>query len=630
MAPSPPKTDQALALLAAGKLAQARSLITRAIQASPADPAPVDAMRALCIAEGNLKQAHYFATRALALAPHHPTCLANLAALDSALGDFPLAISRARTALALEPPNAQAHAALLGALLTTGRYADALAAATTATAHFPNHRDFAIKHAAALLHLGLADEAVPILSKAQIADPDDRELAEMLCTVSNYASAQVVSPARSFAIHRAFGRLADAAPVAPLRRPAARPPDRPGAGSRLRIGFISPDFRAHSVATFALPLISRLTQPAHALDVFCYNTSPPSRADATTQAFRHAVTPGRFRESARLGSVALAEQIAADDLHILIDLAGLTQGHRLDALRHRPAPVQVTYLGYPSTTGCGFIDARLVDALSDPPTHPPTYPPNHPPAPPNSATSPQHASAVTIPVESLPSRSTERLDRPWPCFLCLGPPDPATLPPVSRSARKTTDEIVFGSFNALTKVTGAVLAAWARFLSATPGSRLIIKASELTSPDVQDFTRQRAQNAGIDPARLELRGRAASTAHHLAAYADIDIALDTFPYNGATTTCEALLMGVPVLTPPGDRHAARVGASILHAVGAPQWVISSQAHLPETLKILAASHAEAVSARQSLRNRVLRSPLCDADSFADTFAAWARATAARA
>ena len=164
------KLDVALGLIAQGKFAQARLTLMRLVQAVPADPAPLDAMRALCSAEGDINRAHYFAQRTLSLAPGHAGFMANLAGLECALGDFPAAVARAQSAIAIDAQRPQAHAALIGALLSLGHYADALAAAELATTVFPGDGDFAVKHAAALLHLGLADLAMPILARVQLAE----------------------------------------------------------------------------------------------------------------------------------------------------------------------------------------------------------------------------------------------------------------------------------------------------------------------------------------------------------------------------------------------------------------------------------------------------------------------------
>jgi len=217
---------------------------------------------------------------------------------------------------------------------------------------------------------------------------------------------------------------------------------------------------------------------------------------------------------------------------VLVELSGHTHAHSLGTFALAPAPVQITYLGYPNTTGMSRINARFVDAHTDPDGD---------------------------------EFATERLIRLPGCFLCFTPPKDA--PDVEDLPKSGDNAVTFGSFNAIQKLSDACVALWSRVLLANPGSRLVLKANALADERLRGDVVARFVAAGIEPSRVVPLPPKATAREHLAAYSQIDIALDAYPYHGTTTTCEALWMGVPVVSRIGDRHASRVGATLLHAVG---------------------------------------------------------------
>ena len=318
--------------------------------------------------------------------------------------------------------------------------------------------------------------------------------------------------ARKFALPHAF-----------RHQPAStdKDPDR-----RLRIGFISPDLRAHSVSYFLLPLLRHLDRAQLEIFAYAYVASPDRMTDTLRAETDH------WQNVWGSSDDQIASAIRADRIDILVDLAGHTSDHRLLVLARRPAPVQATYLGYPNTTGMATVDWRIVDRITDPPG--------------------SEASAV------------ERLMRLERCFLAY---EPFEYPDIAEPPCLKNGFVTFGSFNNVAKINSSVLGLWAAILDAVPDSRLILK-HDLTHDAV---VRARISNAfvshGVDPGRIELLGRAHDRVEHLGTYARIDVALDTFPYGGTTTTCEALWMGVPVVTLAGTSHASRVGASLLDSVG---------------------------------------------------------------
>jgi predicted O-linked N-acetylglucosamine transferase (SPINDLY family) len=262
----------------------------------------------------------------------------------------------------------------------------------------------------------------------------------------------------------------------------------------------------------------------------------------------------------------------------------------------KPAPVQVSWLGYPSTTGLAAIDWRISDAIVEPPGG---------------------ADAL----------SSERVMRLPDGFHCFQPP--AEAPPVGPAPGNASGgaggRITFGSLNTFAKLSPATLRLWAQILAAVPTARLLLKDSRIHDPTTARHHRERFAAAGIDPARLDILPRAAGTAAHLAAYGRIDVALDPFPYNGTTTTCEALWMGVPVIALAGDRHAARVGASLLHRVGLDDLVTADPDAYVAAAVALARDPAHIATLRGGLRARMQASPLCDGSAFARAMEAAYRA-----
>jgi predicted O-linked N-acetylglucosamine transferase (SPINDLY family) len=275
----------------------------------------------------------------------------------------------------------------------------------------------------------------------------------------------------------------------------------------------------------------------------------------------------------------VVELIRADGIDILVDLAGHTAGNRLLVFARRPAPVQVSWLGYPGTTGLVAMTHRLTDAHADPP-------------------------GMT---EALHSESLVRLPRSAWCFSAL---DSAPVAP------RPHREIVFGCFNNFAKVTDPMLRLWAQILAAVPGSSLLLKSSAFAEKVTCERVHGLFLAEGIAPERILLRDKVESQAEHLALYQEMDIALDTYPYHGTTTTCEALWMGVPVVTMEGMSHRSRVGVSLLTNVGLGQLIAASPEEYVRIATSVAGDLPELEATRRTLRERMMDSPLMDAPRFA--------------
>jgi predicted O-linked N-acetylglucosamine transferase (SPINDLY family) len=341
---------------------------------------------------------------------------------------------------------------------------------------------------------------------------------------------------------------------------------------RLRVGYVSPDFNRHSVAYFIESVLAN--HDRRLVEIYCYYNN--TLVDSVTQRFM--ALSDHWIVCCSLSDTQLAERIKNDGIDILVDLAGHTANNRLPVFARKPAPVQISYLGYPASTGLTAMDYRLTDIYADP-------------------------------VCDDTSEYTEKLLRLPTTFLCYCPPDDA--PSVSESPARKNGFVTFGSFNALPKITPSVVACWSRILQAQPEARMIIKTGGLG--DLK--TRRNMQNLffqhGISDERLYLFAKDENFNQHLLRYNDVDICLDTFPYNGTTTTCEALWMGVPTISIRGARHAARVGASLLTNVGLEQLIVADEDEYCRLAVQLSADISVIESLRAGLRRRVTESPLLD-------------------
>jgi predicted O-linked N-acetylglucosamine transferase (SPINDLY family) len=278
----------------------------------------------------------------------------------------------------------------------------------------------------------------------------------------------------------------------------------------------------------------------------------------------------------------LASAIRDDAIDILVELSGHTKGQRLQALVRRPAPVQVTYLGYPNTTGLPQIDFRITDSRADPPGE---------------------SDRLHV----------ERLIRLPECFLCYTPPETPTEVHASPVARN--GYITFGSFNNCAKISATTIALWARVLSALPNSKLLIKSWGLLDPGLRLLLVERFREAGIPAGRIQVAPPTASHREHMDNYSEVDIALDTFPYHGTTTTLDALWMGVPVVTLAGDRHLSRVGVSILSALALDQLIAQTPEDYLDKATGLASDLSRLTELRGTLRGRLASSRVTDGQRF---------------
>jgi predicted O-linked N-acetylglucosamine transferase (SPINDLY family) len=406
--------------------------------------------------------------------------------------------------------------------------------------------------------------AIRSLRRALELRPDWLQARSSLLLLLSYD--ETCGHAELFREHAAFG-IGQSNKAAPLQEAPVSGAEIP---QPLRIGFVSADFRSHSIARLLLPVLQNLDRSAFEIHAFSNNRED----DELTGRFR-ALIP-HWHGIRGMSDLAAAELIRASGIHVLVDLSGHTDGHRLGVFARRPAPVQVTWFGYLATTGLAQMDYKITDARVDPP----------------GLTEPQYSEKLIRLPGSL-----------W-CYQPIGPTPDVAPPPALASGRVT-----FGSFNNPLKIGPGVAAAWSRILNMVGGSRLLLKGRYLRSAEAKRALESLFVRHGIQPARLDIR---AQSSDYLAEYADVDVALDTFPYNGGITTCDALWMGVPVVTLAGNSHAGRVGVSLLTSVGMPGLIAAAQDEYVEAAVELAGDTARLAELRGALRSRMAASPLMDA------------------
>ncbi|MBM3574047.1 MAG: hypothetical protein FJX52_17055, partial [Alphaproteobacteria bacterium] len=361
--------------------------------------------------------------------------------------------------------------------------------------------------------------------------------------------------------HRSWGARHEGLPRA---RPARR-----ARSSRIRVGYVSPDLCRHSISYFAEPLLER--HDRRAVEVFCY--ADVKQPDDMTERFEHHASG--WRSVVGWDDEAVAEKIRMDEIDVLVDLAGHTGDNRLGVFAMRPAPVQIAWLGYPFSTGLTAIDAMIGDHLLMPPG-------------------------------STALEQIWRLDRPWVCYRAPSyAPDVTPVPAIRRGYA------TFGCFSNLAKINPHVVDVWAEILRRVPSARLVINNRWFADATIGESWRARFRHHDIQDDRVDF----VATAPHdatLAYYAQIDVALDTFPFNGLTVTSEALWAGVPVVTlATSDRFVGRMGAALLDAIGLNRLIATTRGQYVEAATSLALDTDVLQVLRAGLRTRMSGSPLAD-------------------
>jgi predicted O-linked N-acetylglucosamine transferase (SPINDLY family) len=551
-----------------GEFDSAIAVYGRALAGGPTGPHAADLYHNLGMAlhhTGRLDEAIDALRQASSLRPGRFESFNQLAVVLRERGRLDDAITAARQATTLAPASADAHNNLGIALWEKGQIDEAVAALRRAIDLAPDFGAAYDNLGSALADGGRIEEAVECYHQAARLDPRSSVVENLLHTLHFHPDYD----AHVIAHEHAEWNSKFARPLAAQRAPHTneRSPDR-----RLRIGYVSPDLRQHPVGRFIMPLLAN--HDRERFEVFCYTDL--TRPDPLTEKLKQ--NTNTWRVTCGLTDEALADLIRHDRIDILVDLAMHMNGTRMLAFARKPAPVQVTYLAYCSTTGLETMDYRFTDAFLDPPGMD----------------------------ESIYSEKSIRLKTYW----CYDPPPIA--PPVAPLPVPTGGHVTFGSFNNFGKVSRAALTTWMRVMAGVPGSHLILHAGEGSH-------RQRVLNqfgdAGIDPDRLHFFAKLPAD-QYLHQYDRIDIALDPFPYPGGTTTCDALWMGAPVVTLAGPTGASRGGVSILSNVGLRDLIADTPDHYVQIATELAANIPRLAELRSTMRDRMKRSALMDAPGFA--------------
>lgn len=513
--------------------------------------------------------------RAIAIDPQSWEAHNNLGVLCRMMRRLDEAIAHLKRAHELAPNDPVTEANLSHALLNLGQLSQADDHARSILRRFPEHPDGWLMHGFALAQQARADDAVEAFIRAHaLSSPPSNAM------LSNALFASMYSDQRSAAdivtLHREL--------AARIRPPAmqtttgectvtatlpAHSRDR-DAQRRLRVGFVSADLRRHPVATFFEPVLEQLDRDR--IETLCYFTG--EEGDAVTARLRQQAQ--HWRDCAGHSDAQLLDRIRADAPDILIDLAGHTACNRLAVFRARPAPVQATWIGYPGTTGLPEMDWLIADDMLCPPGS-----------------------------DALYSERVYRL--PGTAWRYRAPAD---APDVAPAPMLRNGFITFGSYNNLPKLSDRTLRLWACALQAVPGARLRLKALAFADQTTREATRERFAAFGLSPDHLQIEPPSPPD-QFLGSYADIDIALDPLPYNGGTTSCEALWMGVPVVTLAGASFCARMTASFASSIGLGELIAGNEQDYVAIARRLANHGDRLATLRGGLRESMRHSPLCD-------------------
>jgi predicted O-linked N-acetylglucosamine transferase (SPINDLY family) len=504
--------------------------------------------------------------QALAIDPAFVPAQNNLGVLLDAQGRVEEAAECFQRTLELRPEDPLLHNNLGHLLVKQGKLAEGLSQIDEALRIKSDYFEAHLNRGMVLYEQARIDEAAASYRQAMTLQPDSADAHSRLLFISNYDPA---IPARELFIeHKRWDEQYTKRIARQWFYDNDRDPNRP-----LRVGYVSPDFRLSPLARFIEPILTH--HDPKAVETYCYSdVVTPDQVTSRSQSLAR-----QWRATSHLNDDQLAQQIHSDRIDILVDLAGHGARNRLLVFARKPAPVQVSYLGYPNTTGLKAIDHRLTDAVADPPNE--------------------------------PSFWTEDLVRLSGSMSCFQPP--VDVPDVSPLPARRVGRLTFGSLHNLARLNPKVLDLWCRVLQAVPRARMLIGRHTLSGDTKNYFERQlidRQIGHRVRLQQIELVGES-----HLATYQHIDISLDTFPWSGHTTACESLWMGVPMLTLSGDRHAGRLVASTLTSLGLTDWIARTPDEFVNLAVRMSQDFIRLSELRSRLRGRMQQSPLCDGPRF---------------
>lgn len=571
-----------LAELQSGRAAPAAELIARAIAAAPSVPDYRVTLGSALHAGGRTENALLALAAAVALAPPRAEAHGLRGTLQAAGKNRAGAIASYDAALALNPDLAETQYNRANALQGLGRLDEAVAGYERALACLPIGAPFAADAwsnlGSVLFAQGRLDEAIAAYRRLLHLRPGHGDAER---TLLQWLNLQPQADAMAMRRARADWCLRHAQGFAAAPHGNARDPER-----RLRVGYVAgPTLFASTHALTVLPMMQAHDRAA--VEIVTYSDLAMDREDAYTRQYE--ATSGRWRRTHGLDDAAFADLVRTDGIDVLVDIVGHLGGPRFLALARRPAPVQIAAF-VTGTSGLDAMDWALADPLLVPPEH--------------------------------EGHFTERILRVPLAYLYrpMYQAEPAAAPPCLAQGY-----ITFGSLNGLVKVTEPVVALWSRVLGAVPGSRMLVKGNAFSAAPARERYLAMFARHGIASDRIELRGWTQGFQEHLRALDEIDVVLDSFPYSGVTTTCEALWMGVPAVVLAGDRACGRYGLTLLSAIGLGEAVAATPEDFVAKAAALAADRDRLVDWRRGLRARMAASPLCDAVGFARSVEAAYRA-----
>ncbi len=545
------------------RLPEAESLLNRAVRENPA--AIPCAMR-LAITKAKLGknvEAGNLLEQILKKEPRHAEAWRVLGFVKTVLGSPDEGLRCQQRAVECGPADAASLYQLGESLFLAHRYPESLKCQDQAIQTDPKMAKAHSGRAMALHGLNRIKEAVAAYDRAIELAPGHFNARSYRLMDLHYLSG--IPRERMFAEHVEFGRAVDKGKARLFSNVAD--PTR-----KIRLAILSPDLRTHSVTYFIEPLLHRLDP--NEFELLLYHDHHV--VDHVSERLRKRAA--LWRHVVGIADSEVERMILADAPDVLVELAGHTGFNRLPMLAQRVAPVQISYLGYPDTTGVPAIDYRLVDAISDP-------------------------------VGEADDYSTETLVRLTPTAWTYQPPIDAPLP--ARKGDEAFQGVVFGCFNNFAKFSIELLESWSRLLRRVSNAKLVLKPAGQFDPSLGGELNDALEARGVSRDRVQILANTPEVRDHLALYDRIDVALDTFPYHGTTTTCEALWMGVPVISRRGDRHASRVGASLLTAIGHPEWIAETWDEYIEKAAALISDPIPLAHLRAHLREEVQCSPLLD-------------------
>lgn len=563
----PAPLQQALQLSQAGNHAEAEKVCKQALSTDPSDARIWCHLGTCYLSMNRFADAIKAYEQAVKRQPRFAEAVNNIGVAHARLGKVDLAIGTFMQARALRPQWAEPSISLGNLYVTHERFDEALEAYAYAARAEPNNPEPQTLMGSIYGRLGLLDEGLKHFREALRLNPRNSVAHSNLLLAMNYDPN--ADPAVVLNEHRWFDRLhgQGLAPIPPHVN--SREPDRP-----LRIGYISPDLRRHAVAWFMLPVFQ--AHDPKQFKLYCYANQ--SDVDGISDHFRK--HSAGWKQVPTVNDAQLTDMIRADGIDILVDLAGHTSGNRLGVMGRRPAPVQVTYLGYPNTTGLSAIDYWITDGIADP--------------------------------IDQPMYSTETILRLPGCFCCFRPS--ADVPAVAPAPCVANGHVTFGLLHKMAKYNPMMLDLWTKVLDAVPQSKLLVHRDSLDK-SVQERLLREFTTRGIDAGRIEFDKRSAKEGAHYATYGRIDISLDSLPWSGHTTSCESMWMGVPFITMRGKTHAGRMAASILQTVGVEELIAEDSAQFVRIAVDLAGDVERIKRYRTELREKLRGSALFDAKTF---------------